>query len=259
MARPAIVLYLIACIVVLYLRQCVGETADKDFSVVAYLPEWRYEGANWERITEHVSHLVLFSLEMTSDGNIIAKDRIPRAPLLEEARAAAEKNNAYLMICFGGNGRSAGFSGMVRRPKKRKRFVKELTKLMDEYGFHGVDYNWEYPGYKMGQGYLSEEEVQNDYEGLESLLQATRAALGDKQITMAYYPDNRQEQVIKALNFMRYVDLFHMMTYDAGGIHHSTYELAQKGIDQVVKLLPEHTRQFTVGYVFCRLLQLRCS
>lgn len=245
MAWPGrLVFYMCLCIA---FRCSICETADKDFSVVAYLPEWRYEGANWDRITEHVSHLVLFSLEMTSDGKITAKDRIPRAELLEEARAAAAKNNAYLIICFGGNGRSAGFSGMVRRPKKRKKFVKALKALIEEYGFHGVDYNWEYPGYEMGKGYLSEEEVKEDYTGFFELLKETRAALGDKQITMAYYPDNKQEQVIKQLNFMQYVDLFHMMTYDAGGVHHSTYELAQKGIDQVVKILPEHTRQFTVG------------
>ena len=35
---------------------------------VAYLPEWRYEGANWETISEHTTHLLLFSLEMTSKG-----------------------------------------------------------------------------------------------------------------------------------------------------------------------------------------------
>ena len=34
------------------------------FSVVAYLPEWRYDGANWETIFQTVTHLILFSIEV---------------------------------------------------------------------------------------------------------------------------------------------------------------------------------------------------
>ena len=42
--------------------------AADDFAVLAYLPEWRYEGANWDTICQHVSHLILFSLEIAPSG-----------------------------------------------------------------------------------------------------------------------------------------------------------------------------------------------
>lgn len=51
-----------------------GEVADggngmtNQFAVLAYLPEWRYEGANWDTICQHVSHLILFSLEVAPSG-----------------------------------------------------------------------------------------------------------------------------------------------------------------------------------------------
>ena len=34
------------------------------FVVFGYLPEWRYEALNWETAAEHVSHIILFSMEM---------------------------------------------------------------------------------------------------------------------------------------------------------------------------------------------------
>ncbi len=60
---------------------------------------------------------------------------------------------------------------------------------MQERGFDGVDYNWEYPGYRFGKGYLSADEIRRDYDGLLALLRETREALGPAAvITMAYYP-----------------------------------------------------------------------
>lgn len=88
--------------------------AAKPFAVVGYLPEWRYEGANWDTLTTHLTHLILFSAEPGPDGSLWGLDRLPRHELLEESRAAAKKNGAKLLLCFGGNGRSAGFSEMVR-------------------------------------------------------------------------------------------------------------------------------------------------
>ena len=41
---------------------------EDDFAVLAYLPEWRYEGANWDTICQHVSHLIVFSLEIAPSG-----------------------------------------------------------------------------------------------------------------------------------------------------------------------------------------------
>eukprot|EP00435_Cladocopium_sp_Y103_P044403 s41_g12.t1 len=46
----------------------------------------------------------------------------------------------------------------------------ELGELIEKYDLDGVDYNWEYPGYRFGQGYLADSEVTADYEGLSKLL-----------------------------------------------------------------------------------------
>jgi hypothetical protein len=57
--------------------------------------------------------LLLFSLEPLPDGSFGALDRLPRAVLLDEARAARDAHGTELLACFGGNGRSQGFSAMV--------------------------------------------------------------------------------------------------------------------------------------------------
>ena len=110
--------------------------AGRSFAVAAYLPEWRYEGANWEVICTHTSHLILFSLEVAppalaasqvtpkrcfllplekrrldsevagvkgllrvqGGGMIGALDRIPRKELLAEARAAADRHGTKLLV-----------------------------------------------------------------------------------------------------------------------------------------------------------------
>ena len=69
-------------------RGSMSKAHVSDMMVAAYLPEWRYEGANWVDICATVTHLILFSLEVTTDGRLDAFDRIPRKELLLEARAA---------------------------------------------------------------------------------------------------------------------------------------------------------------------------
>lgn len=55
---------------------------------------------------------------------------------MAEAKAAAAAHGTALLICFGGNGRSGGFSPMVASKAARTRFIKELVALMEK---HGVD------------------------------------------------------------------------------------------------------------------------
>ena len=123
---------------------------ESSFQVAAYLPEWRYEGANWATICATVTHLILFSIEVAPTGALAALDRLPRPELMLEvrhqvtvtangtplrtpslpctsqARAAATASGTKLLLCIGGNGRSAGFSPTVASKAKRARCVAAL-------------------------------------------------------------------------------------------------------------------------------------
>ena len=41
------------------------------FNVVGYMPEWRHEGADFDRLCQHLTHLIFFSLEITPKGKLM--------------------------------------------------------------------------------------------------------------------------------------------------------------------------------------------
>ena len=217
----------------------VTASPSRNFTVAAYLPEWRYEGANFADISRTVTQLILFSLEVTPIGRLSAYDRMPRAELMLEARAATKAAGTQLLACVGGNGRSDGFGPAVAKADRRQRFVDDLVKLCDKHDLDGVDLNWEYPGYSFGRGWHDDAEVAKDYKGLRSLLKLLHAAFAPtgRIITIAYYPDGRQEQLFTQYGVGKYVANMHAMSYDQQG-KHSTWEFAQKVAKQGARMLP---------------------
>ena len=98
----------------------------------------------------------------------------------------------------------------------------------------------EYPGFAFGSGYQADEAVEREYKGLRRLLKLLHGAFAPsgRIVTMAYYPDQRQEQLIMKHGLHRYVANLHMMAYDQGG-KHSTWEFGQKVARQGAELLPK--------------------
>ena len=174
---------------------------------------------------------------------------MPSPELLAEARSAALKHGAKLLLCFGGNGRSAGFSAMSRSKAARRAFVESAAGLVEEAGLDGIDINWEYPGYSFGSGYGSAEDVKTDWAGLGALAQELRTALpSSASLTAAYYPDGRQEALLLEHGVADAVDYLHMMTYDQQGAQHASLEFALGAMAQGAKVLPRH--KLTLGLPF---------
>jgi len=119
---------------------------DEKFAVVGYLPEWRYQGiTDWSGMTRHLTHVILFSLEVSSGGEIEALDRMPSDALVNTIRKAATETHTKILVCFGGNARTNGFPDMVHSQQTRTLFVENVNKFIDKYHLDGVDLNWEYP------------------------------------------------------------------------------------------------------------------
>eukprot|EP00038_Savillea_parva_P017216 m.19426 g.19426 ORF g.19426 m.19426 type:complete len:361 (+) comp3691_c0_seq2:52-1134(+) len=218
------------------------------FAVAGYLPEWRYlqwteeeQTWRWDALAEHVTHLIIFSIEVGADGSFQAMDRFPPASTMQRAVSAAEKHGTKLQICFGGNSRTNGFPQMVVSKKLRAKFIKRLVKLCKKHKLGGVDYNWEYPRDK------------KEWAGLFRLIVETREAFAASHdptmvISMAYYPDKRQEALLaRSKKTLDALDYMHMMSYDQQG-QHSTWEFGKQAVDQGMAVLPAH--KLTMGLPF---------
>ena len=207
---------------------CVHPAAASPLAVFGYLPEWRLAGADYNSLARVYSPLAFFSVEPNADGGLAGYDRQPSGESLADARTAAAVHGTQLLVCAGGNGRSTHFGAVTRSVKRRARFVNALVSHVRALGLDGVDLNWEYPGYAFGKGWASDAEVRADFGGLARLARDLRKALPPgSPLTLAYYPDGRQEVELYKSGVWRHVDFMHAMTYDANGPDgHSPLSLA---------------------------------
>lgn len=225
-------------------------SGSTEVAVAAYLPEWRFEGADFDTMCRLSTHLIFFSVEPTPEGGITGLDRLPGDHVLADAKAARDRHGCKLLLCFGGNGRSSGFSPMVRNVPSRRAFARNVRDLVARLGLDGVDLNWEYPGYVFGRGYASDREIEKDYFSFGEFIKILRRELGAAAaITLAYYPDGRQERMLVKHGSPESLDLLHMMTYDQPGKDHSSFDFAVGAMRQGVELgLP--AEKLTLGLPF---------
>ena len=180
----------------------------------------------------YVSHLIFFSVEPGKDGSVAGLDRLPPNDVLAAAVAARAAHGMKLLLCAGGNGRSSHFSRVSRSPTLRRRFAAALAERVVALGLNGVDLNWEYPAFMFGRGYADDKTVKDEWRALSLLARDVRAALPrGSTLTLAYYPDGRQESLLLSSGAHRFVDLMHAMAYDAGGAEgHSSLALAEAAL-----------------------------
>ena len=83
---------------------------------------------------------------------------------------------------IGGWTLSSNFPIVAASPNKRKRFAEECVGLIADYGFDGIDIDWEYPGYADHGGTVA------DRQNFNELLLEVRAALNAYQETSGRAP-----------------------------------------------------------------------
>jgi chitinase len=145
--------------------------------------------------------------------------------LIDGLKEMKEKRNpdAKLLFSFGGWTMSSAFTHCAKAGK-REVWAKTAVDLMQQYGFDGVDVDWEYAG---GGGLESNDfDVENDAQNYVELLSAIRAefnarGLSDALLTIAvgagpdkvdYLGDKGFYQQINSI-----VDYVNVMTYDFNG------------------------------------------
>nr|BBQ04076.1 chitinase [Aquimarina hainanensis] len=129
--------------------------------------------------------------------------------------AIAKENGVKVMASIGGWSMCKHFPEMAADVTKRARFVADCKKLVDEYGFDGIDLDWEYPGPFAGMNFTGTEA---DYRNFTILVKEIRAAIGpNKLITSAMSAAPNKLGGLEWAELDKYMDYYNMMTYDFNG------------------------------------------
>jgi len=162
-------------------------------------------------------------------GNLVQLERLPSDEKMKELRAITKESSTKLLVSFGGNGRSNGFSDVAVKKSHRQRFVRNVIELINRYDLDGVDLNWEYP------------QNEREWTGLFQTIKLLKVRRPQTTLTMAFYPG--QERVLCTPLASKYglsdnVDLFLMMSYDnvhSAGSKHSTFEFAEQTVRNALR------------------------
>ncbi|KAF4212956.1 hypothetical protein CNMCM5878_000587 [Aspergillus fumigatiaffinis] len=108
------------------------------------------------------------------------------------------------------------FTDMVATSGSRQKFIKNVLGFLAQYGFDGVDFDWEYPGADDRGG------KQGDGENYTKLLQELRAAISaagkDYLVTFTAPTSYWYLQHFDLENMSQYADWINLMAYDLHGV-----------------------------------------
>ena len=212
-------------------KQNFGPRRDPEkqaFAIVAYVPEYRVGGLDFDFVGERATDLILFSAEPTTSGGLkfyFGHDDLKRAYSLRE------DHGVRLLLCIGGGGRSAHFAQVARDPHLREAFASTLLETMKKYKLQGVDFDWEQP-------------VNQEEAALYSQLLVLASDLlqpKNYMVTVVVHP----WQTYLSPQAKKRVDRVHVMSYDHQG-KHATYKDAKGDVMAMLKSgFPPH--KITLG------------
>ncbi|KAL7548413.1 hypothetical protein ACHAWF_011704, partial [Thalassiosira exigua] len=136
----------------------------------------------------------------------------------------AHEAGAEIFPSLGGWSLSDAFVPMAANAGSRARFASKCTELISDYGFDGIDIDWEYPGYADHSG------TPDDKENFNLLLDDVRNALDELGLEHGKYykltaalPCGPQHMAnIDIHHVSSRLDELNLMSYDFGGSWSST-------------------------------------
>ena len=108
-----------------------------------WFPEHKMGNVDWARVSQRASDLMLFSIEPSSDGELVVLEHLP-AEVIAAARLAREQHPfVRLHVCVGGPGKSGAFSSLVINLGARRKLVAALMELVLQEDLDGIDFAWD--------------------------------------------------------------------------------------------------------------------
>ncbi|MFO7447877.1 MAG: glycosyl hydrolase family 18 protein, partial [Ignavibacteriaceae bacterium] len=131
----------------------------------------------------------------------------------------AKQHNTKVILSVGGWETSYNFPQVAADPLKRANFAHWCVKHITQYGFGGIDIDWEFPGYKPHKG------TEHDRENFTKLIQTVRdslQAIGNKSgrnylLTVSLPAAASHLTDLEVQKISSLVDYMNIMTYDLFG------------------------------------------
>lgn len=245
-----------------------GDFPDRDYIVGAYFPEWGIYARDFqvEDIpADQLTHLFYAFAQIDNNGEVAIYDpwAATDTPFLNEAtgegkytpeqsqaneagnfaelqKLKAENPDLNLMLSIGGWSLSGPFSTVASTEASRETFAQSAVDFMVEYGFDGLDIDWEYPGEggaslaeveELAPKRINKEVADSPNDGrnytlllaeLNEQIQIQEAADGrDYQLSIASPAGFKNIENLELAAIAEHIDFFNLMAYD---FHGSTWE-----------------------------------
>lgn len=219
------------------------------FKIVGYFPNWQPESEK-EIQYNKLTHINYCFAIPTRKSTLRPLDN---PELARKVIANGHKNNVKVLIAIGGWGYKCTtleptFLKATCTDEKCKTLSDNILALVDEYGFDGVDVDWEHPRTKGNSG--------KQYEKLISCL---RSALNQRKklLTSAVIAGiNADGSIIydaaaHSDNVLNDVNWLNIMAYDGGdGKEHSTFEFAINSANYWLKTRNLSNQKVVLGVPF---------
>lgn len=202
-----------------------SDKKDGQFKVVGYYPDW--EADKMDRIQyDVVTHIIYAFAIPKEDGTLRPLDNPSTAKKLIKQ---AHKNDTKVLIAIGGWSYNdiplePTFKAATNSDEKIDSLVKSIFDMVDEYGFDGVDVDWEHPRYgDVTQTQYEKLIVALNKETKKRNLLLTCAVLSgvSAEGTTMYDAAAHTDTVLNCL------DWINVMAYDGGdGERHSSFDFA---------------------------------
>jgi GH18 family chitinase len=203
--------------------------------VVGYLPAYKIPTIDPAQV-RHLTDLVYFTLTPREDGDLYREALTPdRIDFLLKVK---KEFGTRILIGVTDHNRQGALAAIVRKPSLRQKFAANLAGFLQEEGFDGADFDWEYPGTEDLASYAELfKEVRRTFGPLG--LRLTVAVSPSRPLTKAAYDA---------------VDRVHGMLYDDWGRHSTlenstahVQEMIDQGVDPAKLLLgvPFYGRGYT--------------
>ena len=206
--------------------QSPAPTSTPPFKIIAYVDNAVIvEQIPFEKLT-HINYA--FAIPNTDGTLKPLGNRWKIGQLIEKAH----ENGVMVLISVGGWGHDETFETLAADAGATAVFVDDLTTLVDDFGFDGIDMDWEYPdtGDSSDRYAALMHELSAEMRQRDKLLTAAVAALGE-------HADGT------AVSVFNDVDFLNLMVYDKSDGDHAPFSYAQESLAywQARGLPPEKT------------------